>query len=838
MMEKAPELMAPAGNMEALKAALNSGADAVYLGGKAFNARGYAANFDLDELAEAIEFAHVRGARVYLTFNTLLADSELNDAALYLAQVYNLGVDAIIIQDMGLAYLARRCVPKLPLLASTQMSVHNVGGAKLLAELGFSRVVLARELDLKAIEKIKRESGLEVEVFIHGALCISYSGQCLMSSLIGGRSGNRGRCAQPCRWEYTLTDNKGKAYCDPERIGRYLLSARDLSTIHDLPALVEAGVDSFKIEGRAKRPEYVATVVRIYRRALDLYREHGKERYGVSASMEHDLAQVFNRGFTRGYLYGCPGRNLMGYERSSNRGVFLGQTIGSHGRRAKVHLKASLAIGDGIEVSLERGRCIGTEVRRLYIMGQPARAAGPGQVVEIDLPESVKPGARVFKTSDTRLLAQARAAYQETNSGQIVPVTLEATLKVGEPVVVVIRDSEGNEGCAVGTERAQMARKHPLTHEVVAEQLLRLGNTPYRVEQLDIRLSSDTMVPFSELNTLRRKAVERLTKARLAPYERKEISVRVCAPNKFLVGRDQNKPQGLRIAVSVNSVLKARAALEAGADVVYLGGETYYGARPVSPADLVRVAEMARKAGREVTASSPRITSDGELRQIEAFFAAAMELGLPVQVRNLGTLRLAQDLKVPTLYIDYPLYSFNTLALVRWEELGAKRLTLSPELNRTGIERLLTGRAELEYVVQGQLEMMVSGYCLPGAVLGGASNQSACTQVCRGGDEFYLSDRKGVRFPLGCDQSCRMHIFNAMDLCLLADLTSLQRAGIALVRIEARNRSLEYVRQVVEAYRRAITQPLSREAAEVEMAALASLTPAGLTRGHFYRGVV
>ncbi|MFZ5647205.1 MAG: peptidase U32 family protein, partial [Bacillota bacterium] len=321
-----PELLAPAGGWEAFTAAVENGADAVYLGGKMFNARQSADNFDNDDLKRAVEYAHLRGVKIYVTVNTLIADGEMEDALEFLFALHNTGADAAIIQDAGLASLARKTIPELQLHASTQMTAHNSPGVMSLLEQGFSRVVLARELSLKEISEIKKTTGADLEVFIHGALCIAYSGQCLLSSMIGGRSGNRGRCAQPCRMQYVLTDGAGSPLVNPAEAGEYLLSPRDLNISAHIPDLISAGINSFKIEGRMKRPEYVATVVRVYRSLID--RALSGDPYFVEEKQESDLAQIFNRDFTTGYFFGGQGRDMMSYKRPNNRGVRLGRVKG------------------------------------------------------------------------------------------------------------------------------------------------------------------------------------------------------------------------------------------------------------------------------------------------------------------------------------------------------------------------------------------------------------------------------------------------------------------------------------------------------------------------------
>src|SRR5665647_2101696 len=316
MNSETPELPAPAGGMEALIAAVENGADAVYLGARAFSARGYASNFSNEELEEAIDYAHLRGVKVYVTVNTLLKDGEVESAFKLLRCLREIGVDAIIIQDLGLISLAGKYLPDLPLHASTQMTLHNSAGVEFVNKLGIERVVLSRESSLEDIKRIREKSRIEIEIFIHGALCISYSGQCLLSSLIGGRSGNRGYCAQPCRKKYRL-------YCEGKSIkksGDYLLSPRDLNISSGLGALIEAGIESFKIEGRMKRPEYVAGVVRIYRRLIDRYVEN-PAGYAVSEEEQETLTQLFNRGFTQGYFFDNPRGELMNRENPHNRGV-------------------------------------------------------------------------------------------------------------------------------------------------------------------------------------------------------------------------------------------------------------------------------------------------------------------------------------------------------------------------------------------------------------------------------------------------------------------------------------------------------------------------------------
>ena len=379
MKPEKPELLAPAGGMEALVAAVENGADAVYLGARAFSARGYASNFSDKELEEAIDYAHLRGVKVYVTVNTLLKEGEVENALKLLSCLREMGADAVIVQDLGLISLAGKYLPDLPLHASTQMTLHNSEGVEFVKKLGIERVVLSRESSLEEIKRIKEKTGTEIEVFIHGALCISYSGQCLLSSLIGGRSGNRGYCAQPCRKKYRL-------YCEGKQIktsGNYLLSPKDLNTTSGLGALIEAGIESFKIEGRMKRPEYVAGVVRIYRRLIDRYIEN-PSGYSVSEEEQETLTQLFNRGFTQGYFFENPRWELMSRENPHNRGIPAGTVVGYDrlSNRIRVKLSRSLRLGDGIMVenAETRPEDKGKIISSMYTGKGPVYSAGKGDI--------------------------------------------------------------------------------------------------------------------------------------------------------------------------------------------------------------------------------------------------------------------------------------------------------------------------------------------------------------------------------------------------------------------------------------------------------------------------
>jgi len=512
-----PELLAPAGDTESLIAAVENGCDAVYLGATTLSARASAANFAPDELADAIDYAHLRGVKAYVAVNTLVKDSETNDAADLLRHLDESGADAVIVQDVGLLSMARSLAPDLPIHASTQMTVHNSEGAGFLQDMGVTRVVLAREMTLDEIKQVRQNTDLGIEIFVHGALCISYSGQCLMSSMIGGRSGNRGVCAQPCRKRYRLRTLPGGREVTTD--GEYLLSPRDLNTSQILPELIEAGIDSFKIEGRLKRPEYVACVTRIYRSLIDRYMED-PSGYFVSDDESRALAQVFNRGFTAGYLAGNPRGKLMSRKRPYNRGIHIGTVIGCEQNRLRIRLSGTLFIGDGIGVAGAAGAGAegggadddgsGMIVRQMYAGGKQVDHAGSGTVVDIPLTSSdaqVRAGSTAYKTLDKPLMDSLRSSFTSPSPLRRIPVTIAAEATVGSPLGLRIEDTDNNTVCVHSEYVIERAVSRPTTGEEIVRQLAKLGNTVFEVSESDIDLriegGGDIFIPVSQLNRVR-----------------------------------------------------------------------------------------------------------------------------------------------------------------------------------------------------------------------------------------------------------------------------------------------------------------------------------------------
>ena len=825
------ELLAPAGSREALVAAVENGANAIYLAGNAFGARAYASNFDREALREAIHFAHLRKVAIHVTVNTIVADEEMGPLRDYLRFLYEAGADAVLVQDLGVARVAHETVPDLPLHASTQMSVSSLEGVRALAELGFTRVVLARELSLKEIRHICAHAPVEIETFMHGALCVCYSGQCLMSSMIGGRSGNRGRCAQPCRLPYTLVDEKGQDVLG-DKAGSYLLSPRDLSTIDVIPDLIEAGVSSLKIEGRMKRPEYVATVVRTYREAIDTY--YAGKGYAVTQEERDDLAQIFNRDFTTAYLEGRPGKAMMSDRRPNNRGLLIGRVTAYDwdARIVTVKLSGRLGLGDQVDFWVKVGGRVTATISSLRdAKGREVEEGQAGDTVSFAIPSAVRDHDRVFKVYDARLMERAKETYASGAPVRRIPVAIEVRAAIGEPLTVTLCDAEGHRGEGRTDFIGESARKRPLSEEIIHKQVSRLGTSVYEMKSLHCDIAGEVMVPMSEINEARRKAVEALDALRL-----KEIEAREHRPEpKFTDRIARPTPKKARFLVAVDTLGKAEAALAAGADGILFGGESYEH-RVIAPEEYERAWQMAREAGARIDFNTPRIVHDGQQKHVErlldAFTAFPPDA---VHVHNIAMLALVRRLTDFAIHADYSLISYNKQTLAFLKDYGASSATLSPELTAKEIRQLAKESSlPLTCIVHGRLELMVSNYCVTGSFLGGCG-EGPCTQPCTRG-HFALKDRKDALFPLAMDQFCHMHVLNSKVLSMMPHAMKFRAAGIETMQIEAKAMGEKEIAAIVKAYRKAMAFP--EEPDEAQLSWIHEQEGKDITRGHYFRGVL
>ena len=502
---KKPEILSPVGSMASLYAAIEGGCDAVYLAGKLFGARAFADNFSNEELVFAINYAHKYGVKVYVTTNTLVYDAEIPAFISYIEFLHTNNVDAIIIQDIGMFDLVHKTFPDLEIHISTQMHIHNTEGAQMVESLGASRVVLARETPIDLVRKIKDNTKLELEIFVHGALCISYSGQCLMSSLIGGRSGNRGTCAQCCRQPYEL-------YCNDIKISKdnYLLSTRDLCTIENIGELIDIGVDSLKIEGRMKRPEYVYLVTKLYRKAVDSYIETGK--VNVTEEEINELKKIFNRNYTKGFLFNTSNDKFMNTFRPNHMGVKVGNVIGVEKTRVKIRLLDDLNLNDGIRFVKSGYEDVGMNVQQMFQNGNKVTSARKNEVITILVKDSVEMNAEVLKTTDYNQLKELDTIIQENN--RKVDVDIELTAHLGEALSIKVTD-----GVRTVNETSEYivdkAMNKPTSVEDVEEKIKRTGNTIFNVKNLKVINDENIFIPLKSLNDLRRVALEKLEDLRI-----------------------------------------------------------------------------------------------------------------------------------------------------------------------------------------------------------------------------------------------------------------------------------------------------------------------------------
>ena len=551
------ELLAPVGSFDALKAAVQNGANAVYLGGKDFSARASANNFDREELIEAVKYAHIRDVRVFVTTNTLIKQNEIEDFVEYAKFLYDIDVDALIMQDIGVAMLIHDLLPDFELHASTQMVAHSLEDVQYLESVGFKRVVLARELTVDEIKYICDNTNVDIEVFVHGALCVCYSGGCLMSSMIGNRSGNRGRCAQPCRQKYTMIDiSTGE---EIHSNGEYLLSTKDLNTIEDVDKIIETGVLSLKIEGRMKKPEYVATVINSYRNAIDEYQ--ATKKVNISTETMEDLYTIFNRKFTKGLILGEVGEDVMNSNVPNNQGLYVGKVVdyNKKAKRLKIKLEGTLKKGDGINLG---GGTIGRIIKGKEIV----QIGYKGETIELDFIGEARKNQPVFKTSDTNLIDKAQKTYTQDKEFAKNLIDAEITIKLGEYPELKLIDKNNNSVTVKGDKLVEKALKVALGEEKIETQIKKLGNTPYELDDLKINLDKGVSMPISLINQMRREAIELLDEARIPVKGRayKDSKIKY-SPKKYAKDTNSNS----KIRVKINNIEALKSIINLDIDMIY-----------------------------------------------------------------------------------------------------------------------------------------------------------------------------------------------------------------------------------------------------------------------------
>ncbi|MBC2606784.1 U32 family peptidase [Pelagicoccus albus] len=819
-----PELLSPAGDWECARAAVENGADAIFFGLERFNARMRGKNFTVADLPELMAYLHSRGVKGYVTFNILVFGNELRDAEDFLRSIIASGVDAAIVQDVGICRLIRRLSPDFPIHASTQMSVTSEAGVEFARELGASVVVLARETSLKEVGAIREKTiaaGTEVpiELFVHGALCVAYSGQCLTSESLGGRSANRGECAQACRLPYEL-------YSDGKQVElgnrRYLLSPQDLSGLDAMPEIIENGVATLKIEGRLKSPEYVAAVTKVYRQALDKAWESyiGETEKNLvpfdRQAGKYALEMTFSRGLSDGWLHGIDNQKLVHARFGKKRGLRLGVVKSVEKDGVTLLLEAPLKAGDGV----------------VFDRGRPDEKEEGGRIISVDtkgadsyirfLGDSinwnrVKAGHTLFKTSDPLLDKELRQSYQVEQPNFTRPVKAVVHGEPGKPITLELQDELGRTVRSESSEPLQTAAKRPLDLDTLQKQLSRLGNTPFHLESLDNRLQGNCHFPVSQLNQLRREAVESLIELRRQPlrWTLKERANATGIQNKKEKDQAKTKPQ---IIPYLRSFEQLETALSLPYDELYLELE--------DPKKYKQAVELTHSShpNKKIWVAPPRMFKTGEdwvIKQLTQCGADGFLARNHEHLKSLSDFRLRGDF---SLNVSNPLTAEYLIDRYKLE-----RLTASYDLNATQLAALIERAPPkwFEITLHQHMPMFHMEHCVFCSFLSEGKDFRDCGRPC---DKHSVSikDRTGMTHPLKADAGCRNTVFNAKAQTGAEFARDLLDLGIRTFRVEFLNESPQEVRETLDRYERLLAGQLSGQSLWRELKLINQL---GVTRG-------
>ena len=794
-----PELLAPAGDQACLLAAIENGADAVYFGLARHNARARATNFDGNDLHNVMALLHRRGVRGYVALNTLVFPRELLELEAFVRQIAEAGVDAVIVQDLGLCKLIKAIAPGLEIHASTQMSVTSEAGIQLAQELGCSRVILARELSLVEIAAIRQTSVLPVEVFVHGALCVAYSGQCLTSEALGSRSANRGECAQACRMPYQIVCD-GQLQ-DLENI-QYLLSPQDLAAYDLIPQLVNLGVASLKIEGRLKTPEYVANITHHYRRALDLAWENRPSDLTPTDIREMELS--FSRGFSHGFLDPTNHKVLVRGDYAKKRGVFLGRVSAVTTKGISLNLVAPVKPGDGLVIDADEaadlpeqgGRVY--EVLRLNLTATPepeGLSSGPAELrfgrQDLDL-RQLQPGQGVWKTDDPELTRRLRRTF-EGPPHKIIDLDIHVTAVTGQPLALEGTTSTGFSARVNADTSLSQAERLPANQELLRDQLTRLGGSIYRLRQLSAKIEGNPLVPRSLLNTLRRDLLLRLDAA-AAVTTRTIADSPVLPLLKSSINNHLANERDAIVEPALSVLCRTTPQIEAA---VSLGIKTIY-ADYQDIKEYKHAAAAARSGNASIFLATPRIEKPSEA-PIFRYLAKLQPDGL--LVRNAGGLYFCASNNIPFI-ADFSLNASNELTVELLQNLGALRVTASYDLNINQLFDLLavTPKAWIEVVIHQQIPMFHMEHCVFCAFLSPGTDKTNCGRPCDIHD-VKLKDRTGVEHPLKADVGCRNTLYNATPQTAAEHLPHLISRGASHLRIEFLDDTPAAVRRIITLYR-------------------------------------
>lgn len=789
------EILAPAGSYESFHAAIVAGADAVYAGGPKFGARAFAENFTEDQLLNAIDYAHLHQRKFYLTVNTLLKDYEIEQLPEYLEPLYQRGLDAVIVQDMGVLNVVRQYFPDMDIHASTQMTVTGVNGAQFLKENGAVRVVPAREISLEEVRNIKSVTGMEMECFVHGALCYCYSGQCLLSSLIGGRSGNRGQCAQPCRLPYTVDGEKG-----------YLLSLKDICTLDIIPDLIESGIDSFKIEGRMKRPEYVAGVTSIYRKYVDLYLKNPQKPYWVDDKDKEMLMDLFNRGgFHTGYYKQKNGRNMITIQKPNHIGVKVGTVLSQKGREVQMRALTDIAAGDLIEFKNEAQR---------YTTGKSCKQ---GEVITILAPKGIRlsVGEVLYRVQSPELLNTLETSYSE---GKVIEKLYGyISLEAGKAAKLVVCKDEYSVEVESG-QQVEAASSRPLDEERIKKQLQKTGNTEFEFDVLDVELHGEVFLPMQQLNEMRRKALEELEKKIQDSFHRKTAEKKVLQEEildtaSVKLSKKENK---LSVLVETQEQLEAVLGNDNSVACIYVDSNLD---KTGLDAELWKgISDRIHKKNIEVFLAMPRIFRNQTIDIFEQAYDSILTRCFDgMLIRSMEEYQFLKSKNYSgNIRLDYNLYIMNRFAKQFWKKQGVIYGTIPVELNKSEIVNLDSKQDEM--IVYGYIPAMVTAQCVTSTVHG-------CKKDCK---ITMLKDRYQNEFPVKNQcRDCYNVIYNTAPLYLIDLKEDLEELNAERYRIQFSIENKDEVKQILEQCHSMFGDQKEDMFIQKE----------SITRGHFRRGI-
>ena len=792
------ELLSPVGDFNCLKAAVQNGADSVYFGSSTFSARAFATNFSQDNLKKAIEYAKIRGVKTHLTLNTLIKDTEFDEAFNLAKKAYELGIDAIIVQDLGLAMALIRNFPDLPIHASTQMTVHNLNGALKLQELGFKRVVLARELSINDIDYICKNTNIEIETFIHGALCISYSGQCLFSSMLGGRSGNRGKCAGPCRLPFSLYEE------DKVIDSGFLLNTRDLCGIDYIPDLINSGVKCFKIEGRMKSPEYVATVTKIYRKYIDLALSK-KENYTIDEKDRKELLQVFNRGMSSpGHLSKNGNHSLVFKEKPNNMGLFLGKIEKYLPKKGYITIKLNEKISIGDTISLENETTSYTISELMNTNFENITETQIGQTVIIGrIKGNINLGSKVYKMSSKKLNEMARESFSKEYKK--IGFNCNISIKLNKPIEVSV--SSANNLILYKNLKLNYtssfipttAINRPLDKETVINQFNKTNDYPFYFKNIKIDMDDNIFIPkLSILNEIRRTILEEIEK-----FAKKEIK-RTYEKNPEMLNNSINNPNNF---TTPNTIKNTNTAIEISVLLNNLNLNFDYSRLKDFNNVYIPLKFFSNKKYENILKTlsdkfslyiyMPTIIQSNYKNILLANSETAIEK-FKIKgfiISNICNLKLLEEIinKNPKLEIitNYTFNVFNANTINELRKMQVSRFTISPELDKNTINKLCESHIlENELIVYGKTPLLNMNYCLLGKT---DKCYPTCTMKCKNGHTFKLKDRYNLDFTVLPDNIQTVTtIYNSKIISI-----PIKKFNINVARIDILNEKIETINKIV-----------------------------------------